>query len=222
MDSEQPTLGAVARRSRRALGDPRHRHHGEAVSVLRRHASDARRDARPAARASASTPTTSSAIDIGVDPITPTILIYDRPSSGLEAKFSMPFCAAAAIVYGRVGVETFDAARLARPGDRRADAARRMRVDPALDGAAPPLTQARVTRHAAGRPRARRVARTARAAIPTAGERRRTGARSSCRARTRPLPAAAERGARALRDRSRSRDVRTLIDALRADVAEAV
>ena len=50
----------------------------------------------------------------------PTILIYDRPSSGLEGKFSMPFCAAAAIVYGRVGIDTFDAAHAARSGDRRA------------------------------------------------------------------------------------------------------
>src|SRR5262249_46669868 len=48
------------------------------------------------------------AIDIGVDPIVPTILLYDRPSNGLEGKFSMPFCAAAAIVTGRVGIDTFD------------------------------------------------------------------------------------------------------------------
>ncbi len=55
------------------------------------------------------------AIEIGVDPIVPTILLYDRPSSGLEGKFSMPFCAAAAIVRGRVGMETFDAAALHDP-----------------------------------------------------------------------------------------------------------
>ena len=34
------------------------------------------------------------AVAIGVDPIVPTILLYDTPSSGLEGKFSMPFCAA--------------------------------------------------------------------------------------------------------------------------------
>ena len=39
----------------------------------------------------------------------PTILIYDRPATGLEGKFSMPFCAAAAVVFGRVGIDTFDA-----------------------------------------------------------------------------------------------------------------
>src|SRR5262249_3433314 len=37
-------------------------------------------------------------IEIDVAPTAPTILIYDRPASPLEAKFSMPFCAAAAVV----------------------------------------------------------------------------------------------------------------------------
>ena len=36
-------------------------------------------------------------IDVEVDSMTPRLLIYDRPSTALEAKFSMPFCAAAAI-----------------------------------------------------------------------------------------------------------------------------
>ena len=59
------------------------------------------------------------AIEVGVDPIVPTILLYDRPSSGLEGKFSMPFCAAAAVVYGRVGIDTFDRGDLAiRPSSR--------------------------------------------------------------------------------------------------------
>ena len=48
-------------------------------------------------------------IDVDVDSIVPTILIYDRPASGLEGKFSLPFCAAAAVVYGRVGIDTFEA-----------------------------------------------------------------------------------------------------------------
>ena len=33
--------------------------------------------------------------------MTPRLLIHARPSTGLEAKFSMPFCAAAAVVFGR-------------------------------------------------------------------------------------------------------------------------
>ncbi len=85
------------------------------------------------------------AIDIGVDPIVPTILIYDRPSSGLEGKFSMPFCAAAAIVHGRVGIDTFDAAHHRDPAVVAMQARVTMGVDPTLDASAPALTQARVT-----------------------------------------------------------------------------
>ena len=51
-------------------------------------------------------------IDVDVDPIVPTILIYDRPATALEAKFSLPFCVAAAVVSGRVGIDTFDDAHL--------------------------------------------------------------------------------------------------------------
>jgi 2-methylcitrate dehydratase PrpD len=84
------------------------------------------------------------AIDIGVDAIVPTILIYDRPSSGLEGKFSMPFCAAAAVVDGRVGLETFDASRLGDPAILAMQPRITMLIDSTLDASAPPLTQARV------------------------------------------------------------------------------
>ncbi|HUE89797.1 MAG TPA: MmgE/PrpD family protein [Vicinamibacterales bacterium] len=84
-------------------------------------------------------------IDIGVDSITPTILIYERPASGLEGKFSMPFCAAAAVVFGRVGLETFDAATLSNAGVTALMPRVTMRVDPSVDGTGPPLTQARVS-----------------------------------------------------------------------------
>ena len=79
-----------------------------------------------------------------VDAIVPTILIYDRPSTALEAKFSLPFCAAAAIVFGRVGIDTFD-------DEPRRDTRVRwlmeriaMRPDPEIGRGAPPLTRARV------------------------------------------------------------------------------
>jgi 2-methylcitrate dehydratase PrpD len=85
------------------------------------------------------------AIDVGVDPIVPTILIYDRPSSGLEGKFSLPFCAAAAVVHGRVGIETFGAAQLGDPAIVALQARVTMRVDATLDASRPSLTQARVT-----------------------------------------------------------------------------
>ena len=48
------------------------------------------------------------AIDVEVDSMTPRLLIYAQPSSDLEAKFSMPFCAAAAVVFGHPTIDTFD------------------------------------------------------------------------------------------------------------------
>jgi 2-methylcitrate dehydratase PrpD len=86
-------------------------------------------------------------IEIDVDAITPTVLIHDRPSTGLEAKFSMPFCAAAAVVFGRVGIDTFEAERIADPG--LVSLMRRivMKVDSTLGVDAPPLTEARVHMH---------------------------------------------------------------------------
>ena len=84
-------------------------------------------------------------IDVGVDPVTPTVLIYDRPSSGLEAKFSLPFCAAAAVVNRSVGIETFDDSQLRDPRIASLQPRVTMRVDETLDSSAPPLTQARVS-----------------------------------------------------------------------------
>jgi 2-methylcitrate dehydratase PrpD len=84
-------------------------------------------------------------IEVDVDSVTPRVLIYERPSNGLEAKFSMPFCAAAAVAHGHVGIDTFEAARLGDPVVTALMPRVTMRVDPAFDGAAPPLTRARVT-----------------------------------------------------------------------------
>jgi 2-methylcitrate dehydratase PrpD len=83
-------------------------------------------------------------IDIDVDAIVPTILIYDRPATGLEGKFSLPFCAAAAVVFGRVGIDTFEAPSLTNPDVTALMPRVTMRVDSSLDAGAPPLTQARV------------------------------------------------------------------------------
>jgi 2-methylcitrate dehydratase PrpD len=83
-------------------------------------------------------------IDVDVDSITPTILIYPRPASGLEAKFSMPFCAAAAAWYGRVGIDTFEDAIVSDPALNALVLRVAMRVDPSFDGKAPALTQSRV------------------------------------------------------------------------------
>ena len=84
-------------------------------------------------------------IDIDVDSIVPTILIYERPATGLEGKFSLPFCVAAAVVSGRVGIDTFEAEGLANPDVRSLMPRVVMRVDSSLDAGGLPLTQARVT-----------------------------------------------------------------------------
>ena len=175
MDSEQPSLDAVAADLGDALGDRRHRHHREAVSVVRRHASDARRAARSAAARRLPRATRSRPIEIGVDPIVPTILLYDRPSSGLEGKFSMPFCAAAAIVHGRVGIDTFERRSSADPAILAMQARVTMRVDPTLDAVGAVAHAGARDRPAARRPRADGVGQR-RARLPgTAGERRRAG-----------------------------------------------
>jgi 2-methylcitrate dehydratase PrpD len=85
------------------------------------------------------------AIDVGVDPVTPTVLIHERPSTGLEGKFSMHFCLAAAIIQGRIDVDTFDAAMLRDPRVVALQSRVKMSVDPALEPSAPSLTEARVT-----------------------------------------------------------------------------
>ena len=84
-------------------------------------------------------------IEIDVDSITPTVLIYDRPSTDLEAKFSMPFCAAAAVLDGHVSLETFETTDLTDPIITSLMDRVTMRVDKGFDNGAPALTQARVS-----------------------------------------------------------------------------
>lgn len=84
------------------------------------------------------------AIEVEVDSMTPRLLIYDRPATGLEGKFSMPFCAAAAIVDGEVGIGTFDAERMRTPAIQALLPTVTMRIETAFDREAP-LSHARVT-----------------------------------------------------------------------------
>jgi 2-methylcitrate dehydratase PrpD len=83
-------------------------------------------------------------VEIDVDPIVPTILLYDRPANALEAKFSMPFCAAAAIVFGQVGIDTFDDGRIHDPRVAEMMAKIAMQIDPDLGKGVPALTESRV------------------------------------------------------------------------------
>jgi 2-methylcitrate dehydratase PrpD len=57
----------------------------------------------------------------------------------------MPFCAAAALVDGRVGIDSFDDARMKDPDIAALQSRVTMHVDSTLDASAPALTQARVT-----------------------------------------------------------------------------
>ena len=82
-------------------------------------------------------------VQIGVDPVTPTVLIYDRPATGLEGKFSMAYCAAAALVHGRLGIDSFDDRALRDPRVQALQSRVAMKV--VLDQSAPPLTRAAVS-----------------------------------------------------------------------------
>jgi 2-methylcitrate dehydratase PrpD len=150
------------------------------------------------------------AIDVDVDSITPTVLIHDRPATGLEAKFSMPFCAAAAAVYGRVGIDTFDADVLDAPPMKRLMPLVTMRVDPAFDGSGPPLTQARVAIRLRDGRTVSRDAKGARGYPGRPASDDELGAKFiSCARRTIPL-ASAEQALALLRMVDQIDDVRTL------------
>jgi len=98
------------------------------------------------------------AVEIAVDPVTPTVLIHDRPATGLEGKFSMHFCAAAAVAQGRVDIQTFEASGIADPDVRALLPRITMRVDPSVGIDQPTLTEAVVgVRLADGRSFERRV-----------------------------------------------------------------
>jgi len=84
------------------------------------------------------------AIDVEVDSMTPRLLIHPSPADGLEAKFSMPFCAAAALVYGPPDLATFDVTHIRNPAVQALMPRVTLRANPAFDAAAP-LSQARVT-----------------------------------------------------------------------------
>jgi 2-methylcitrate dehydratase PrpD len=90
------------------------------------------------------TPDQVAAIDVEVDSMTPRLLIHPNPSTGLEAKFSMPFCAAAAVVFPRIGIDTFTPESIGHPDVQALMPRVTLRANAAFDTAAP-LSQARVT-----------------------------------------------------------------------------
>ena len=84
------------------------------------------------------------ALTVEVDSMTPRLLIYERPATALEGKFSMPFCAAAALVLGEVGIGTFDPDVIGTPAIQAFMSKVQMVVDPSFDRSAP-LSETRVT-----------------------------------------------------------------------------
>ena len=60
------------------------------------------------------------------------ILIHHDPRTGLEGKFSAEFCAAAALVDGRVGIATFANAKTGNPKIRSVMGKVKMVVDPTI------------------------------------------------------------------------------------------
>jgi 2-methylcitrate dehydratase PrpD len=74
------------------------------------------------------------AVEVAVNPLVPDVLQHARPATALERKFSMQFCAAAALAEGRVDIASFEDGEV-RDGATRALMGRvRMVVDPSLPG----------------------------------------------------------------------------------------
>jgi 2-methylcitrate dehydratase PrpD len=71
-------------------------------------------------------------VEVGVNHVVPDVLRHDRPASGLERKFSMQYCAAAALGAGRVDLGSFEDGPVADAGTRALMDRVRMVVDPTL------------------------------------------------------------------------------------------
>jgi 2-methylcitrate dehydratase PrpD len=71
-------------------------------------------------------------VEVGVNHVVPDVLRHASPATGLERKFSMQFCAAAALAAGRVDLASFADGPIADPGLRAVMERVRMVVDPAL------------------------------------------------------------------------------------------
>src|SRR5262249_26642894 len=80
------------------------------------------------------TPEESAEVTVGVHAAVPRILIHSRPRSGLEAKFSGEFSAAAALCEGRVGMATFRDDKTEDPAIAALMKRVRLVVDPAIPG----------------------------------------------------------------------------------------
>jgi 2-methylcitrate dehydratase PrpD len=73
-----------------------------------------------------------SEIEVGVNAVTPGVLLHARPATALQRKFSMQFCAAAAAAEGRLDLASFEDGEVASPAVRQLMTRVRMVVDPSL------------------------------------------------------------------------------------------
>jgi 2-methylcitrate dehydratase PrpD len=77
-------------------------------------------------------PENVAAVEVGVNRVVPDVLRHARPATALERKFSMEFCAAAALADGRVTLDSFTDGPVVEPATRRLLERIRMVVDPTL------------------------------------------------------------------------------------------
>ncbi len=77
-------------------------------------------------------PADVAAVEVGVNRVVPDVLAHARPTTALERKFSMQFCAAAALAEGRVDLGSFEEGEVRNPDVRRLMERVTMVVDPAL------------------------------------------------------------------------------------------
>ena len=73
-----------------------------------------------------------TSVEVGVNAVVPDVLRHARPTTALERKFSMQYCAAAALGAGRVDLGSFEDGPVADAGTRELMDRVRMVVDPTL------------------------------------------------------------------------------------------
>ena len=77
-------------------------------------------------------PAAVAAVEVGVNAVVPDVLRHARPTNGLERKFSMQYCAAAALARGTLGLADFDDGSAVDTAIRELMDRVRMVVDPTL------------------------------------------------------------------------------------------
>jgi 2-methylcitrate dehydratase PrpD len=77
-------------------------------------------------------PATVAAVEVGVNAVVPDVLRHARPQNGLERKFSMEYCAAAALARGPLGLADFEDGPIPDAATRQLMDRVHMAIDPTL------------------------------------------------------------------------------------------